>query len=96
MSVSAAPEQMCQPKSMNFVRKMYVGTRIPSVEPHGLARGFSQHIKIRGGRKNLLNEDPWGDHFKDVKIPRSWKDQTKQKRQYHSYKKQKRKKYGKE
>lgn len=42
MSVSAAPEQMCQPKSMNFVRKMYVGTRIPSVEPHGLARGFSQ------------------------------------------------------
>ena len=54
------------------------------------------HIKIRGGRKNLLNEDPWGDHFKDVKIPRSWKDQTKQKRQYHSYKKQKRKKYGKE
>lgn len=27
---------------MNFVRKMYVGTRIPSVEPHGLARGFSQ------------------------------------------------------
>lgn len=45
MSVSAAPEQMCQPKSMNFVRKMYVGTRIPSVEPHGLARGFSQGTK---------------------------------------------------
>ena len=22
---------------------MYVGTRIPSVEPHGLARGFSQY-----------------------------------------------------
>lgn len=42
MSVFTAPEQMCQPKSMNFVRKMYVGTRIPSVEPHGLARGFSQ------------------------------------------------------
>ena len=45
MSVSAAPEQMCQPKSMNFVRKMYVGTRIPSVEPHGLARGFSQVLR---------------------------------------------------
>lgn len=43
MSVFTAPEQMCQPKSMNFVRKMYVGTRIPSVEPHGLARGFSQY-----------------------------------------------------
>ena len=51
------------------------------------------HIKIRGGRKNLLNEDPWGGHFKDVKIPRSWKDRTKQKRQYHSYQKQKEKKY---
>ena len=47
MSVSAAPEQMCQPKSMNFVRKMYVGTRIPSVEPHGLARGFSQHCMMQ-------------------------------------------------
>lgn len=46
MSVSAAPEQMCQPKSMNFVRKMYVGTRIPSVEPHGLARGFSQPLEL--------------------------------------------------
>ena len=44
MSVFTAPEQMCQPKSMNFVRKMYVGTRIPSVEPHGLARGFSQIV----------------------------------------------------
>ena len=46
MSVFTAPEQMCQPKSMNFVRKMYVGTRIPSVEPHGLARGFSQPLEL--------------------------------------------------
>ena len=33
---------------MNFVRKMYVGTRIPSVEPHGLARGFSQDAYKNG------------------------------------------------
>ena len=50
MSVFTAPEQMCQPKSMNFVRKMYVGTRIPSVEPHGLARGFSQEKCRRNNR----------------------------------------------
>lgn len=43
MSVSTAPEQMYQPKSMNFVRKMYVGTRIPPVEPHG----FSQDSSIK-------------------------------------------------
>lgn len=41
MSVSAAPEQMCLPKSMgNYT--MYAGTRIPSAEPHRLACGFSQ------------------------------------------------------
>ena len=51
MSVFTAPEQMCQPKSMNFVRKMYVGTRIPSVEPHGLARGFSQRIQYSTSSK---------------------------------------------
>ena len=54
MSVSAAPEQMCQPKSMNFVRKMYVGTRIPSVEPHGLARGFSQPVKYRAEKSGEI------------------------------------------
>ena len=41
MSVSAAPEQMCLPKSMgNYT--MYAGTRIPTAEPHRLACGFSQ------------------------------------------------------
>lgn len=41
MSVSAAPEQMCLPKSMgNYT--MYAGTRIPSAEPHRLACGFGQ------------------------------------------------------
>lgn len=39
---------------MNFVRKMYVGTRIPSVEPHGLARGFSQMGKyFEKAQKNI-------------------------------------------
>lgn len=41
MSVSAAPEQMCLPKSMgNYT--MYAGTRIPPAEPHRLACGVSQ------------------------------------------------------
>ena len=60
MSVFTAPEQMCQPKSMNFVRKMYVGTRIPSVEPHGLARGFSQSrrciVESRKKRKEKIEK----------------------------------------
>ena len=57
MSVFTAPEQMCQPKSMNFVRKMYVGTRIPSVEPHGLARGFSQCFYDNEGNIDNIDED---------------------------------------
>lgn len=60
MSVFTAPEQMCQPKSMNFVRKMYVGTRIPSVEPHGLARGFSQPIELVNHVANKY-QDCWND-----------------------------------
>ena len=44
MSVSAAPEQMCLPKSMgNYT--MYAGTRIPPAEPHRLACGFSQFFQ---------------------------------------------------
>lgn len=57
MSVFTAPEQMCQPKSMNFVRKMYVGTRIPSVEPHGLARGFSQQNNIQKLSDEICQEN---------------------------------------
>lgn len=57
MSVFTAPEQMCQPKSMNFVRKMYVGTRIPSVETHGLARGFSQQNNIQKLSDEICQEN---------------------------------------
>lgn len=57
MSVFTAPEQMCQPKSMNFVRKMYVGTRTPSVETHGLARGFSQQNNIQKLSDEICQEN---------------------------------------
>ena len=57
MSVSAAPEQMCLPKSMgNYT--MYAGTRIPPAEPHRLACGFSQIFQLlltqRCQQKNIL------------------------------------------
>jgi hypothetical protein len=59
MSVSAAPEQMCLPRSMgNYT--MYAGTRIPPAEPHRLACGFSQHnwvacIQLPWCRIGILN-----------------------------------------
>ena len=56
MSVFTAPEQMCQPKSMNFVRKMYVGTRIPS----------EKLMKTEIFSSNELNVDGNGDYVQIV------------------------------
>lgn len=73
MSVSAAPEQMCLPKSMgNYT--MYAGTRIPPAEPHRLACGFSQYDCSKSILDLLSDTDnKWANSWRQKCIEKSKK-----------------------